>query len=174
MKIYLLVVSLLLLVGCKPDSNGQAKVDTKQEKDQERITAKDIEAIEYTEYVLSPDAKLAVQNWQRYQELMAQLEFLKQGDFSFFGGKNDLMINFLKELKNEVPATLASPAIKERLIALETKILKFHSTLKLSNLKKKEVLDDIEAILVATSNLHLQMNKKFEFESQIIEDPSAN
>ncbi|MEZ4792198.1 MAG: hypothetical protein R2783_01590 [Gelidibacter sp.] len=115
-----------------------------------------------------------VANWQRYQELMMQIDYLKQADFSFFGGKNELLVNFLRDLKSDIPEKVSTPAIKERLIALETKLLKLHSTLKLSNAKKKEVLNNIKEFLVATSNLHLQINKKFELESQVIEDPSID
>lgn len=173
MKLLPFVFSLIFLVGCNSDEKEPTDTVTEVKQDSSRITAKDIENLDYTEYVLSPEAKEAVLNWQRYQELNTNIEFLKQADFSFFGGKNELMLNFLKDLKNDVPATLASPAIKERLIALETKILKFHSSLKLSKVKKEDLLKDIKEILVATSNLHLQMNKKFELEAQIIEDPSA-
>lgn len=174
MKLLPLVFGLLFLVGCNSSTKEQASNVSEQKKDSERVTAKDIQNLKYTDYILSPEAKEATLNWQRYQELMAQIEFLKQADFSYFGGKNDLLLSFLKELKNDIPITIATPAIKERLIALETKILKFHSTLKLSNLKKNDVLRDIKEILVATSNLHLQINKKFELDSQVIEDPSAN
>ena len=73
-----------------------------------------------------------------------------------------------------MPQKLVTPAITERLIALETKLLKLHSTLMLSNAKKSELLKNIQELLVATSNLHLQMNKKFELESQVIEDPSID
>lgn len=173
MKISYLIASLLLVFGCNSKSGETTTQGVNQETDSQKITAKDIDNLKYTDYVLSSDANEAVVNWQRYQELMVQMEFLRQGDFSFFGGKNELLLNFLKDLKNDLPETVATPSIKERLIALDTKILKFHSTLQLSNAKKKELLKNIKEILVATSNLHLQINKKFELESQVIEDPSA-
>lgn len=174
MKLFPLMFAFFLLVACNPDKNKADKNLSDQEKESQTVTAKDIENIKYTDYVLSLESKEAVANWQRYQELLVQMEFLKQADFSFFGGKNELMLNFLNELNINIPQKLAIPAIKERLIALETKILKFHSTLKLSNVNKKELLKDIKEILVATSNLQLQINKKFELESQVIEDPSTD
>ncbi|MGJ8591285.1 MAG: hypothetical protein ACSHXF_01980 [Aquaticitalea sp.] len=173
MKGCALLVSLFLIFGCKPDREQTTLVVSDQEKNAQNITAKDIENLKYTDYVLGPESREAVAGWQRYQELNMQIEFLKQAEFSFFNGKNELLKNFLKDLKNDMPQSVATPAIKERLIALETKLLKFHSTLKLSNAKKSEKLANIKEVLVATSNLHLQMNKKFEFDSQVIEDPSA-
>lgn len=160
------------MVGCNSKSGDTTVKVADQEKDSERITAKDIANLKFTDYALSAEAKDAVLDWQRYQELMTQIEFLKQGDFSFFGGKNELLLNFLKDLKKDMPEKVSTPAISDRLLALETKILKFHSTLMLSNAGKKQTLKDVKELLVAISNLHLQINKKFELESQVIEDPS--
>lgn len=174
MKLLPFVFCLFFLVGCQTNKKEQTTNVNNQEKDTERVTVKDIENLKYTDYALSTDSKEAVQNWQRYQELIANIEYLKKADFSFFGGKNELIINLLKDLKNEIPKELRTPSIKERLIVLETKILKFHSSLKLSGMKKNVLLKDIKEILVAISNLHLQINKKFEFESQIIENPSVD
>lgn len=172
MKHLALLLCLILLLGCKSETEQNTNDISTLEKDTERITAKDIENLKYTDYELSPKAKEAVVNWQRYQELMMQIDYLKRADFSFFGGKNEILTTFSKDLRNDVPQAVATPAIKERLIALETKLFKLHSTLKLSNANKAEILNNIKELLVATSNLHFQMNKKFELESQIIEDPS--
>lgn len=174
MKFFCLMVIFFVVLGCQSKTGETEVTLTDQEKDAEKITPKDIENLNYTEYILSPEAREGVVNWQRYQELNMQIEFLKKADFSFFGGKNELLQNFLKDLNNDIPESVSTPAIKERLIALETKLLKLHSTLKLSNIKKKEILKNIKELLVATSNLHLQINKKFELESQVIEEPSVD
>lgn len=174
MKFFPLLISLLFVVGCNSKPEQTTDVTTDQEKDSQRITPEDIENLKYTEYVLGPEAKEEVIEWQRYQELNTQIEFLKQADFSFFGGKNEVLVTFINDLKKDIPKTVESPAVKERLIALETKLLKLHSGLKLSNMKKEETLNNIKELLVATSNLHLQINKKFELESQRIEDPMVD
>ncbi len=173
MRYFVLFLSFILVVGCKSDTEQKPNAVSDADKDSEKITPKDIENLKYTEYVLSPEASEAINNWQRYQELMMQIDYLKRADFSFFGGKNEILKTFLEDLRANMPQSVASPAIKERLIALETKLLKLHSTLKLSNAKKSEKLDNIKELLVATSHLHLQINKKFELESQVIEDPSV-
>jgi hypothetical protein len=174
MKHIVLFLSFILVLGCKSKTEQPTDGLSDQEKDSEKITAKDIENLKYKDYVLSPEAREAVINWQRYQELTMQIDYLKRADFSFFGGKNEILTTFLKDLRTDMPQSVTTPAIKERLIALETKLLKLHSTLKLSNAKKSEILDNIKELLVATSNLHLQINKKFELESQVIEDPSMD
>ncbi|MEO6347260.1 MAG: hypothetical protein ABIO60_05045, partial [Aquaticitalea sp.] len=122
MKLFSLFVGLFLMVSCNSRSEDASSKDSGQEKDSERITAKDIASLKFTDFVLSPDSKEAVINWERYQELMTQTEFLKQADFSFFGGKNELLINFLKDLQRDMPPTVKTPAVSDRLVALETKI----------------------------------------------------
>jgi hypothetical protein len=174
MKHFAFLLSFILVIGCNTKTEQITNTISDEEKDSEIITEKDIENLKYTDYVLSPEANEAVINWQRYQELLMQIDYLKQAEFSFFGGKNEILITFLKDLKNDMPQKLVTPAITERLIALETKLLKLHSTLILSNAKKSELLQNIQELLVATSNLHLQINKKFELESQVIEDPSID
>lgn len=172
MKLFSLFVGLFFVLGCNSKSENTSVTVSDQEKDADRITPKEIANLKFTDYVLGSEAKEAVANWQRYQELTAQLEFLKQGDFSFFGGKNELLVNFLKDLEKDIPAKVNTPAVMDRLVVLNTKILKFHSTLMLSNATKKQILKDIKELLVATSNVHLQINQKLELDSQVIEDPS--
>lgn len=171
MKYVSLFLTLMVLCAC--NSNADPGNTSSKDMDVTHVTAKDIESLQYTEYVLSPEAKKAVADWQRYQELNMQVDYLKQADFSFFGGENELMNNFLTDLRTGIPESVSSTAIKERLIALETKLLKLHSNLKLKTLKKTEILGNIKEFLVARSNLVLQINKKFELESQVIEDPST-
>lgn len=173
MKSFLYIIGFLMIFGCNSKEEQTIVEVDQQEKDSQQVTAKDIENLKYTDYVLSPESREAVVNWQRFQELLAQIEFLKKADFSFFNGKNELLVNFLTDLRKDIPQHVSGPAINERLIALETKILKLHSTFNLPNAKKEEVLQNIKEVLVANSNLHLQINKKFEFESQVIEDPSV-
>lgn len=174
MKGLILFFFTLLTLGCNTNHSETDAAKTDKENDQQKITAKDIEKLNVTEYVLGPEAREAVVSWNGYQELMSQIEFLKKAELSFFDGKNELLINSLKDLKEGIPKNLAIPAIKERLIALDTKILKLHGTLKLQQAGKKEVLGNVKEVLVAVSNLQLQINKKFEFESQIIVHPSGS
>ncbi len=172
MKCFSFLLSLFLILACNTKKEETIPNVSDEEKNSEIITAKDIENLNFTDYILSPQAKEAVSNWQRYQELIMQVDYLKQADFSYFGGKNELLVSFLKDLEKDMPANVSNSATRERLIALETKLLKLHSTLKLKNSRKKEILSNVKEFLVAVSNLHLQINKKFELESQIIEDPT--
>lgn len=167
-------LSFFVVLGCKSKTEQTTTDASDQEKKSQRITSKDIENLKYTNYVLSAQAKEAVLNWQSYQELMLQFDYMKKADLSFFAGDTKEISIFLNDLKAGIPETISTPAIKERLIALETKLLKLHSTLKLSNSSKIDTLDNIRELLIASSNLHLQINKKFELDSQVIEDPSID
>ncbi len=163
-----------MIVACN-DQQGQNTVNADSDKQKtQRINEEDIANLKYTEYVLSASATEAVADWQTYQELMMQMDYLKKADFSFFNGETELMSNFIKDLRLGMPSGVSKPSIVERLVVVETKLQKLHSTLKLSNNSKEETLTNIKELLVANSNLNFQMNKKFELESQIIEDPTIN
>jgi len=96
---------------------------------------------------------------------------LNQANLSFFKNNNEIIIAFIDDLKATIPEIIDSPLIIVRLIALETKMFKLEGVVNLSNPKKKELLSVIKECLSAFSNLNLQINKKFEKESQNIQKP---
>ncbi|MFT5244867.1 MAG: hypothetical protein ACI8QQ_002813, partial [Psychroserpens sp.] len=58
-----------------------------------------------------------------------------------------------------------------RITALDTKTQKLNSLLRISNIEKDEKLEAIKEFLITTSNLNLQINKKFEFEKNNVLKP---
>ena len=67
-----------------------------------------------------------------------------------------------------MPETIKTAPILSRIMALETKLLKLSSTLKLDNMDKATQLSCIKEFLVAMSNLNLQINKKFELDANLV------
>lgn len=172
MKYAVFFLSLFFLFGCKSEPKPADIVEVKEPaEDPERITAKDIEKLRYTDYILSADAKAATATWQKYNDLEAQIELLRKGNLSFFKTEKPLLKTFMEDLKKEQPAAVKSPAIDARILVLETQLLKLQSYSTLSNIKKADILKTIKDFLISFANLNLQINKKLEFESQIIEIP---
>ena len=160
------------MFGCKSEPKPTETVEAKKTtEDSERITAKDIEKLRYTDYILSADAKAATATWQKYNDLEAQIELLKKGNLSFFRTEKTLLKTYIEDLKKEQPVAVKSPSIDARILVLETQLLKLQSYSTLSNIKKADILKTIKDFLISFANLNLQINKKLEFESQIIEIP---
>jgi len=136
-----------------------------------KITAKDIEKLDYTEYVLSDLAETKTQDWTKFQELIAQIEILKKGDLSFFQEDKTLLETFLTDLKSEVPALLNEPAILVRLNVFETTAFKLEGISELSNLDKNAILNYVKDVLISYTNIIFQINKKLEKDSQNIIKP---
>lgn len=136
-----------------------------------KITTKDIENIKFTDYALSNLSELKIENWLTFQELNSQVEILKKGDLAYFNDENEILTTFLKELREEIPSDIDTPAINARLSVLETSFYKLEGINNLKNLDKETVLTYIKEVLVAHSNLILQINKKLEQDSQDIEKP---
>jgi hypothetical protein len=173
MRFKLLCFSLvcLLIFSCKTDTQIQEVESALNDKQSKRITKGEIQSLKYNDYGLSKEASIAVNDWQKYQEINTQIEYLKTGDLSFFKTDISLVTTFINDFKAEIPKSLSTNEINSRIIALETKILKLNSLLLLDNISKKDQIEGIKEVLVAFSNLNLQVNKKLEFEANNIIKP---
>ena len=71
MKYAVFFLGLFFMFGCKSEPEPADIVEVKKPtEDPERITAKDIEKLRYTDYILSADAKAAMATWQKYNDLV--------------------------------------------------------------------------------------------------------
>ncbi len=149
---------------CDDKSSTETVVETQEEIASRTISQNDIESLRYTEFELSSDSEKAVTDWQKFQELLKQTDFLKKVDLNFFGGDRLLLITFFQELTVEMPQKLKTNEIIARMLVLETKAQKLNSLLRLDNIPKADRLLALKEYLVALSNLKLQINKKFEYD----------
>lgn len=165
-----LVVFCGVFLGCKPKPEEPvAEADAKSSKQEEAaITAKDIAALSYNDYVLSALAQEKTSNWGGLHELNNQVNFLKKGDLSFFAAKDSIVKAFITNLKTNLPPSVDTNIINARLVTVEAKVLKFNDAAGVQNLPKKTILENLKEVLVAVANLNLQVNKKFELESNNI------
>ena len=173
MRFKLLFFSLLIatLIACKTDTQNPETEPSTEEEQSKSITRKEIEGLKYNDYGLSNDAQQVVQNWQKYQELNTQIEYLKKADLSFLKSDISLITTFINDFKTEIPKALNTNEINSRITALQTKLLKLNSLLVLDNISKKEQLYGLKEVFIAFSNLNLQINKKLEFEKNNITKP---
>ena len=168
MKQLFLVGVLIFFMGCKSEPEAVAITPLNQQKDT-ALTASDIENLNYTDYILSPESERAIVDWQKYQDLNLNMELLKNADLSFFKVEKDIMQEYISELKIDQPEIIKAPAIRSRITVLETNLLRLQNLSNLDNIKKKELLEAIKECLLANANLKLQINKKFEKEAQQVQ-----
>ncbi len=171
MRVFIILIGFLTFFTCKKDTsklNENIKTDTAQEISIVRITKKEVEDINYIEYGLSSTSKKRVSNWASYGELESQILSIKNGDLSYFKGDEKIIGALLKDLKATIPKNIFSESIMSRITAIETKLYKLKSAVKINQTPKNELLQSIKEFFVAFSNLNLQMNKKFEKEAQDI------
>ena len=131
----------------------------------------DISKLVYTDYILDSKAQKAIDSWNMFSELETIMSDLKSGDVSYFQGYSKTLLAFMNDLREQIPDAINSPSIQARFLTLETKMLKLQSVLSLQNIPKSEELQNIKETLIAYSNLNLQINKKYEKDSQQIEKP---
>ncbi|WP_299337795.1 hypothetical protein [uncultured Psychroserpens sp.] len=154
----------LLLINCNEDKASTAIKETQEQIDAKTITQKEISDLKYADFGLSADSQTAVNDWQKYQELTTHIEALKKADLNFFSTERLLLKTFFLEFRTEMPVNLQTNEILARITALDTKAQKLNSLLRLNNIEKQNKIVAIKELLVAVSNLNLQINKKFEFE----------
>ena len=170
MRILSIIFLSVCLFACK---QGKKEMVTENliTIDSLKVTKDDISKLNYVEFILDGKAYNLFGSWASYDELDNHITNLKQGDLSFFKENPELLDAFVKDLKETIPENAKTPAIEARVKELETKIYKLQSFLNLSNTNKNKLLPAIQELLVSFSNLNLQINKKIEKESQIIEKP---
>ncbi|MDT0558623.1 hypothetical protein RM697_08195 [Ichthyenterobacterium sp. W332] len=162
---------LVLIVSCEEKQNESSEDVSQEEKTQSVISKITIEKLEYQDYILDIKAKELIHDWPKYQELMSQIELLKEAEFSFFKADKETIKALINDLKAEIPETVNSKPVKSRIVVVETSILKLHNELNLDNPKRDELLQSITEVLSAMSNLNLQVNKKIEFDANNIDRP---
>jgi len=166
-------ISVFLFLNISCNKSSQSSETTFEEKNSKEfiVSAKDINQLKFTEFALSDLSEKYTIDWLKFQELQVEISSLKKGNISFFSDDTAILKAFITDLKNEVPETINIPSILVRLSVLETTIFKLESIVNLHNIKKELLLNAIKEVLVANSNVILQMNKKFEKDSQKIEKP---
>ena len=105
-----------------------------------------------------------VQSWKEYEQILAQIEFLNQGDVSFFISEASKLNGTLDTLKLKQPKCFTNNAIDSRLMALDVQINILNQNFNLDNISEELKVESIKGVLEAVSNLNYQMNKKFEFD----------
>ncbi|WP_138432386.1 hypothetical protein [Winogradskyella algicola] len=159
---FLLNVCFLLFINCGDDKLSSEDNTEENTTQQPVITAKAIEGFKYTDYVLSPRGEKAVADWEKYQELAIQINYLKKADLSFFNGDKELLTKFIDEFKKQTPSLLKTNPIISRTAIIETTLLRLNENLILDNIDNQLKLQSVKEVLVAFSNLNYQINKKLE------------
>ena len=158
----------LLSCGQQKESDHNVSIEASVST---KISEKDISQFKFLEYSLDIKTKKEIENWTSFKELEDVVIRVKKGDLSYFKDNNEVITKFVNELKEKIPDTLNTPSVNARITALETKIYKLESLYNLSTTSKDELSLMIKEFLESMSNLNLQMNKKLEKDSQIIETP---
>jgi len=167
-----IVPFLILLVLCScQNATDTSEEETSLKTIEEVITKEDVQSLNYTEFVVDTKVAKAIGGWEKYNELQKAIVDINDANLTFFRDNNEIVAALIQELKVTIPEKVNSPQVMARAMALETKFFKLESIVNLSNAKKETVLSAVEEVLVAFSNLNLQMNKKLEKESQNIQKP---
>lgn len=161
---------LSLFCSCQ-NSNDSTVEESVTNNIVEIITKEDVQSLNYVEFAADAKVQRAIVGWEKYNELEKTVLDINDANLTFFRDNHEIVEALIVDLKATVPEKVKSPHVMARILALETKLFKLESMVNLSNVKKEPVIDAVREVLVAFSNLNLQMNKKLEKESQNIQKP---
>ncbi|WP_299128592.1 hypothetical protein [uncultured Winogradskyella sp.] len=159
MRLILLCIICFALKSCGDSSETQALGKANNSKI-DPINAKRIERLNYTDYVLSAKAEEKLADWEKYQELAIQINYLKKADLTFFNGDKGPLKEFISAFKAGLPEDLKTNPILSRMAVIETTILRLNENLTLDNISNDLKLESIKEVLMSFSNLNFQVNKK--------------
>ena len=161
---------LVTLSACKQEVKTDTNV-TLIENDTTKVTKEDISKINYIEYGIDKKAKVTLDSWEAYNTISRAINGVKEADFTFFMADEEVFNTTLNDIETTTPANINSEAIKARVLILRTKLLKFRAILSLNTSTKKDKLIAIKELFQSFTYVTLQVNKKFEKESQNIIKP---
>lgn len=170
MRLFLYTLCLLVVIFSCKENRGNETNDGAENENKE-LTKKEISEIEYVDFLLDEKAEIIVANWVEYNQLQGVIFEIKKADLGFFHDNRETIKTTLSDLRKNIPEAIKSPSIEARISAFETQFLKLESLSNLSTTTKQELLNTVKDLLVAFSNLNLQMNKKVEFDNLNIEKP---
>ena len=164
MKTSFVVLNILCLVlmSCGDDKSTIIDTDIETKDQKIVITAKAIENFDYTDYALSADADKVIVDWEKYQELAIQINYLKKADLSFFNSEKGVLKTFIGEFRATIPEQIRSNPIVSRTVIIETTLLKLNENLTIDNIDEQDKLLSVKELLESFSNLNYQINKKLE------------
>ncbi len=167
---YLLVAICLffMVFSCK---KTQSSTLENQDVSSKELTEKETSKIKYDDFLLDDKTQNLIVDWDEYIQIQEVLDNLKKADLSFIMENKEVTNATLKDFKKNIPQELNTPSIIARINVFETKFLKLESLANLSSTSKKELMLSIKDVLIAFSNLNLQMNKKVEFDNLNIQKP---
>lgn len=160
----------IMVSACKNDSNETATTETDVDNSK-LLSEKDIENFDYTEFSIDKKVEAQIKDWVEYHKLEDVIEKVKASDLNFFKDNEKTVKDTFKELKTSIPEAIKSPSIEARILVVETKFYKLESLYNLGTTSEKELKSSVKELLVAFSNLNLQMNKKVEFDAINIVKP---
>jgi hypothetical protein len=166
----LLSLTLLLFSSCKKNTNSAGN-DSNLVHNEQEISEKDIKNLDFIEYALDQKVQIIIQDWTEYFQIQDVINNIKKGDLSFFNDNKKAINLLINALKTNIPEGIKSESIEARLLVVEIKLLKLESLANLTTTSKEKLLSTIEEFFISYSNLTLQMNKKIEFDSRLIEKP---
>lgn len=151
------IFSMVFFIAC-----GEKQSEEKINPESETIHPQK-ENIEYPP--LSPEAQNVISSWQYFQEFENDLKSINKGNLRDYNSETERMVTVADSLLKNIPETLSTTAISSRMRVVNVRIKLLNETLQQPNSQAEKILQNLEEMNTAFTNLLIQINGKFEKEN---------
>jgi hypothetical protein len=171
LRLFKISLCCILLLSCNA-KEGKANTASDTQKESSTLSRNDIKNIKFNEFALDVKVKKLASLWSAYFVAENIIKEVRVADFNFFINNDGLAIpELMGDIRSTIPRIFKTQGIRSRLTIFEGALYKTDAAVKLNSNSKTELLDAVEELFIAFSNLNFQLNKKVEKDAQNIERP---
>ena len=156
MKKILLLLSVLLLIGCKKEN-----ADTETAAESQGNFSDQLQVTTNRTVTLLPEAKTEVSQWLAYATAQDEIGSLREKTGSEIVGTSNSLMQIMENLRTTLPDTLQTPAVIARANVLLTKAKVLHQLSEKKRKNAQEIFEVANDLIVEFDNFKLQLNELF-------------
>lgn len=159
LKIFFLLFTTLLLASCKDDDAARLDANAKNAKKNELIFANVDKAWSFTPPSLNPTVAKMISDWAEWRLFMTELNQKPKSSIGAFQQKAKTLSRKATDLSNHIPPAFDKPAIRSRIMTLNTKVKSLDLFINLDKIQEDKVLKLIPEINAELESLVAQMDE---------------
>ena len=153
------LLSVLLTISCKDDSDARLQDIARNDKKNEQIFTKIDKAWDFDAPATSPNVQNIIANWAEWRLFMTELEQKPKSSIGAFKQKAKTLSRKVTDLNNNIPPQFDKSEIRSRIMTLSTKVKSLDLYINLDKIPEDKVLKLIPEVKTELASLEAHMEK---------------
>lgn len=154
-----ILLSVLLTISCKDDSDARLQDIARNDKKNEQIFTKIDKAWDFDAPATSPNVQNIIANWAEWRLFMTELEQKPKSSIGAFKQKAKTLSRKVTDLNNNIPPQFDKSEIRSRIMTLSTKVKSLDLYINLDKIPEDKVLKLIPEVKTELASLEAHMEK---------------